>query len=296
MAGPLSFPAPAKINLYLHVTGRTEGGYHLLDSLVAFAGIHDTLTASAADKLSLAMDGPFAGDLTGGGDNLVLKAASALAGAAGVTAGAELRLTKRLPVSSGIGGGSADAAATLIALAGLWDVHLPDAQMAELALGLGADVPVCLGGRAAFMGGIGEDLTPAPALPSATLVLVNPGVALATNAVFGARTGDFGKPAGFDSAPRDAAELAAILAERDNQLTAAAVSLAPVIGDVLAALSATDGALLSRMSGSGATCFGLFAEPGQAAAAALALSAAHGDWWVKAGALEGHPARLRSPT
>ncbi|NQV48412.1 MAG: 4-(cytidine 5'-diphospho)-2-C-methyl-D-erythritol kinase, partial [Rhodospirillaceae bacterium] len=274
----------------------TEGGYHLLDSLVAFAGIHDTLTASAADKLSLAMDGPFAGDLTGGGDNLVLKAASALAGAAGVTAGAELRLTKRLPVSSGIGGGSADAAATLIALAGLWDVHLPDAQMAELALGLGADVPVCLGGRAAFMGGIGEDLTPAPALPSATLVLVNPGVALATNAVFGARTGDFGKPAGFDSAPRDAAELAAILAERDNQLTAAAVSLAPVIGDVLAALSATDGALLSRMSGSGATCFGLFAEPGQAAAAALALSAAHGDWWVKAGALEGHPARLRSPT
>lgn len=281
--------APAKINLYLHVIGRSGDGFHLLDSLVAFAGIHDTLTLGPGDGLSLAIDGPFAAELEAEPDNLVLRAARALARMAGVSDGARLGLHKRLPPASGIGGGSADAAAALKGLMRLWNIQPDGRQLQELALALGADVPVCLNGLAAFVGGIGENITPAPALPAGSLVLVNPGVRLSTAAVFGARVeagGKDSKPGRFDYGPRDLAELVAILKVRRNDLAPAARRMAPVIGEVLAALEDCSGAMLARMSGSGATCFGLFADPGEAAAATLKLAREHPGWWVRAGSLE----------
>ncbi|MBI5163005.1 MAG: 4-(cytidine 5'-diphospho)-2-C-methyl-D-erythritol kinase, partial [Magnetospirillum sp.] len=251
--------APAKVNLSLAVTGRRDDGYHLLDSVVAFAGIGDSLDLEAAESLTLAVDGPTAPLLPAGEDNIVLKAARALADAAGVRAAASLRLTTRLPVAAGIGGGSADAAAALKGLAALWRLSVSAEDLAAVGVRLGADVPVCLAGRACRMLGIGETLDALPPLPSAWLVLVNPRVPLATPAVFKARQGAFSPPQPFAVPEGDARALAAALAGRGNDLTAAAISLVPAVGVALADLQARAGCLLARMSGSGATCFGLFA-------------------------------------
>ncbi len=287
--------APAKINLYLHVTGRRADGYHLLDSLVAFAGINDVVSVRPAAELTLELIGPFAEAVPAGSDNLVLMAARALREQAGTGDGAALKLTKRLPPAAGVGGGSADAAAALRALNGLWGLGFADMDLLAIGLELGADVPVCLRGRAVFMSGVGENLAPAPALPRAWVVLVNPGRPLSTPSVFEKRremTGDgFSAPAGFDYAPRDAAELAAVLAKRRNDLEDAAVALIPAVGEVLAALNETAGVLLARMSGSGATCFGLMATAEAAATAALALAGGHPDWWIKAASLKGDTTR-----
>ena len=184
MIAAISVAAPAKLNLYLQVLGRRADGYHLLDSLVAFASAHDTLTAAPAEDLSLALRGPFGPALAREADNLVLRAARLLAHELALKPKAALTLEKRLPLASGIGGGSADAAAALRALARLWDRSLAASELARLGLALGADVPVCLFGRAAFVGGIGEELTAAPPLPRAALVLVNPGMALSTATSF----------------------------------------------------------------------------------------------------------------
>ena len=282
----ISVAAPAKINLYLHVVGRRADGYHELDSLVAFADIADTVTAAPAAALSLAIDGRFAAALAGDtGDNLVLRAAGLLAARFAVTAGAALRLTKLLPVASGIGGGSSDAAAALRALRSLWKIEATGDEIAGLAARLGADVPVCLLGRTAWLGGIGDVLTPAPALPPVAVVLANPGIALATQAVFAARRGRFSAPSRFAEPVADAAGLAAMLSRRRNDLTEAAVGIVPAIADVLARLAACEGVLLARMSGSGATCFALFAETGAALAAATRLSGERPGWWVAAGRL-----------
>ena len=278
MAEGIEIFAPAKVNLYLHVTGRRDDGYHLLDSLAVFAGVGDVLRFAPAKDISLAIDGPQGGDLQAEPDNIVLKAARRLAEAAGITSGAAIRLTKNLPVASGIGGGSADAAATLIGLCRLWSVA--PAGLPAIALTLGADVPVCLAGRAAQMAGVGEQLTPAAALPPAWLLLVNPRVGVATPAVFKARRGDVSPPMPLAEPPADAVALAAALARRHNDLTVPAVALAPVIGEVLAAIEALPDCLLARMSGSGATCFGLFADEAAARVAGAVLAAAHGDWWV----------------
>ena len=281
--------APAKLNLYLHVTGRRGDGFHLLDSLIAFANIGDRLTAEPAPDggLDLHVTGPFAMSLAQEADNLVLRAARALREAADVTAGARLTLEKNLPVASGIGGGSADAAAALWALTALWAVSLPEDDMRALALSLGADVPICWVGRAAFVGGIGEAIDPAPPLPAAPLVLVNPLKPLPTPKVFKARTGPFQEPARFNDMADSPAALARLLAARRNGLTDAAVQAEPAVAEVLAALNAAPGTLLARMSGSGATCFALFETDAAAAAAATILAAAHSTWWVKAGRLAG---------
>lgn len=275
--------APAKINLSLHVVGRRVDGYHLLDSLVAFADIGDEILAAPGELLSLALDGPFAGALADAPDNLVLRAARALAAAGGTDEGAKIRLAKHLPVASGIGGGSSDAAAAIRALGRLWGGLPERARLDELAWSLGADTIVCLDAVPAWMSGTGEVVEPAGALPEAGLLLVNPGVAVATPAVFRARTGPFSKPCRFPI-PADAGGLAAALARTANDLTAPALRLAPAIGEVLAALESLPGALLSRMSGSGATCFALFADRAQAAAAAKSLRAkAPSGWWVASG-------------
>ncbi|MFO1061485.1 MAG: 4-(cytidine 5'-diphospho)-2-C-methyl-D-erythritol kinase [Dongiaceae bacterium] len=275
--------ARAKINLYLHVVGRRADGYHLLDSLVVFADLGDRLAAAPADRLGLAVEGPFAAGLGAGPDNLVLRAAEALKAALGrPELGAALTLTKNLPVASGIGGGSADGAATLPLLLRLWGASLPADALARLALPLGADLPVCLAGGPRFMGGVGETMDPVPPLPPAWLVLANPGLPLPTPAVFRARQGPFSPPGRWSAPLPDAAALAAALAARGNDRAAPARSLAPAIDRVLAALAATPGCLLARLSGSGATCFGLYAAAAAAEQAAAALRRAEPGWWVAA--------------
>jgi 4-diphosphocytidyl-2-C-methyl-D-erythritol kinase len=269
--------APAKVNLCLHVTGRRADGYHLLDSLVVFAGVGDRVTVLPGRGLTLRLSGPEAAALTVEPDNLVLRAAKAV-GAQGV----DLRLWKGLPVASGIGGGSADAAATLRALARLGAARLPEAAV----LALGADVPVCLAGRPVRMQGVGELLTPLPPLPPLWLVLANPRLPVATARVFAALASreNGPVPALPAAALRSASALASWLArETRNDLSAPARQVAPVLSQVEAALAALPGCLLARMSGSGGTHFGLFASEATALAASRQLAAAYPGWWVAQG-------------
>lgn len=275
MPAPVSDFAPAKVNLCLHVTGRRADGYHLLDSLVVFAGVGDRVTVAEGPGLSLDIAGPEAGALSVDADNLVVRAARAM----GID-NARLTLRKELPVSSGIGGGSADAAATLRALA-LWSGR--PLTPASDVLALGADVPVCLAGRPLRMRGVGEDLTPLPPLPPLWLVLVNPRVPVATPSVFaGLRRRDF--PPVPDLPPaalRSASNLAGWLAEHTrNDLVAPALQVAPVLAQVHAALEGTANCLLARMSGSGGTHFGLFATEAAAIAAERAIRAEYPGWWT----------------
>ena len=261
--GRRSESAPAKINLALHVTGRRADGYHLLDSLVVFTVLGDRVTV-APGPLSLTVTGPFAAGIPGGDDNLCLRAARMVGARAAIT------LDKHLPPASGIGGGTADAAAVLRALG-----RTPDRPEA-----LGADLPACLASRPLRMQGVGEVLTRL-ALPTLHLALVNPGVEVPTPAVFAGldRRDNPGMP---DLPPvPDASALLDWLRSTRNDLQPAALSIAPVIGDCLAALDA-QGAQLSRMSGSGATCFGIFPDAAHAEAAARAVAAAHPGWWVRA--------------
>ena len=276
--------APAKVNLYLHVTDRRADGYHLLDSLVAFADIADRLTVEPAPCLSLVVDGPEAADLAAvRDDNLVLRAARLLADRAGITNGAALHLEKHLPVAAGIGGGSSDAAAALLALKQLWRIPLDDEALCALAAGLGADVPACLYGRAVWVGGIGERLEAAGPLPEAGILLVNPRTALPTAAVFAARRGPFGHVGRFAPMPKEASGLARALMPCRNDLTEAAIGLVPEVAAVQARLGRLPGSLLARMSGSGATCFALFADCAAAEGARAVVAAAEPRWWCAAG-------------
>ncbi len=282
--------APAKINLYLHVVGRRADGYHLLDSLVAFADIGDRVSGVPANGLSLTVGGAEAGGLGAlGDDNLVMRAARLYAEDAGAgrnpSPGAALFLEKLLPVSSGIGGGSSDAAAALRVLERLWRHSLAPGASSALALKLGADIPACLAARPVWVGGIGERIEPAEGLPPAGIVLANPRRPLPTASVFRARRGPFTSGGRFAPMPPDAAGLTAVLAARRNDLTEAALTLVPEIGPVLDRLAQLPGALLARMSGSGATCFALFADRAAALAAAAMLRRAEPSWWTAAGAL-----------
>ncbi|WP_428376617.1 4-(cytidine 5'-diphospho)-2-C-methyl-D-erythritol kinase [Lichenicoccus sp.] len=281
--------ACAKVNLYLHVTGRRPDGYHLLDSLAVFPLACDRLTVQAADTLELALEGPFAEVLqpsATGDDNLVLRAARALALAAGrEMPGARLILHKHLPVASGIGGGSADAAAALRLLRRFWALHdISDQCLHTIATGLGADVPVCLAQRTARMQGAGEQLAPGPVLPAVGMMLVNCGEAVSTPAVFRARSPGLRPPAALPLEWPDAATLADGLRELSNDLEGAARTLCPAIDAVLQALQALPGCLLARMSGSGATCFALFADPAAARCAEVAARLPQ-RWWRWSGGL-----------
>lgn len=274
--------APAKINLTLHVCGKRADGFHLLDSLVVFAGVGDRITVSDDTALRLSVDGPFGAALTNEPDNLVLRAARLLAASSRTTRGAHIHLEKNLPVASGIGGGSADAAATLTACGRLWNVDPRAISDTDIAAKLGADVPVCLRGVPAFMSGIGEIVAPAPPLPAAWLVLVNPGEPLATKAVFGALAGRFSKAMARESFTglATARDLAAALTLYGNDLMAPARELLPSVVTVLDALEQSHGCLLARLSGSGPTCFGVFADENSARIAAAGLEKSHTGWWV----------------
>lgn len=286
----VSVEAPAKINLFLHVTGRRPDGYHELESLVAFAAVHDRIEVWPDEALRFEVDGPFADALPAGTENLAVKAARALAAEAGIPAGARIRLHKALPVAAGIGGGSADAAATLRALSALWQLSVPADRLSALALELGADVPVCLFARPGVVRGIGERIAPAPVLPAIPMVLVNPMVPLATAEVFAAREGPYSEPVSFDDEPGDAAALAKALEQTRNDLAPAAERICPEIHRVLDAIWATSSCLLARLTGSGPTCFGLFPSEEAATGAAGRIADARPEWWVRATHLRALPA------
>lgn len=277
--------APAKINLTLHVTGRRPDGYHLLDSLVVFADVGDRLELATGGPLSLAISGPEGNALAAGPDNLILRAAALVRG---VPTGA-FELEKNLPVSSGIGGGSADAAAAVRALVAASSDAGGNASFAgrgalvDRLLALGADVPVCLECSPTRMGGIGEDLTPVPDLPGLHAVLVNPRVALSTPEVFKA-LGNPHNPPMQNPLPafEGVTDLVDWLKDQRNDLQAPAAQLASPINDALHALGTAQGCLLARMSGSGATCFGLFHHAASAKSAAARISDRQPRWWVTA--------------
>lgn len=286
MALPLTTRARAKVNLDLRVLGRRADGYHELESLVAFAGIGDELRLDPGERLSLSIAGPRAAGLTADDDNLILRAARAFAAARPGLRLGRFHLVKRLPVASGIGGGSADAAGALRLLARLNGIAQAEPLLREVAGQVGADVPVCLDSRARLMAGIGEKLGPALRLPPLFAVLVNPGVAVETAAVFralgltpGQRLAAVHAVAG--TAPWSAEELLDKLAASDNDLAAPARRVAPAIDEVLDQLTVLPGCRLARMSGSGATCFALFDDCRASAEAARALAKARPGWWVK---------------
>jgi 4-diphosphocytidyl-2-C-methyl-D-erythritol kinase len=273
--------APAKINLFLHVGQRRDDGFHPLQSLAVFTGLGDVLEMEEAPDFSLSVQGPFARGLEGEGDNLVLRAArSLLEGGTPGSGGARLTLTKNLPVASGIGGGSADAAAALRGLSALWGRGGQDLR--GIAARLGSDIPVCLDSAPAFMEGRGEILSPVHSVPFVPMLLVNPGVAVPTRDVFAAlqaRSGvDMTLPGGNF---QDTADLLRLLDATRNDLEPPAIRLQPVIADVLSAIAALPGALLARMSGSGATCFGIFADADCCDRAAGTLRQAQPGWWVE---------------
>jgi 4-diphosphocytidyl-2-C-methyl-D-erythritol kinase len=288
---PFAENAPAKVNLTLRVLGRRADGYHDLESLVAFAEVGDRLSFVPGGELALTLRGPNAGQAGKDADNLVLKAAQALAArVAGVGLGA-FDLDKRLPVAAGLGGGSADAAAALRLLARANNIPADDGRLHDAARVTGADVPVCLDPRPRLMRGIGEILSAPLKLPALPVVLANPGVALPTKSVFAGW-----KPAGPQALTLDVASLTKItsreeylqlLATQANDLESAAIAVEPVIAEVLVALRALAGCRLARMSGSGATCFALFSSAAAAIEAAKALSGKYSQWWVRPSALGG---------
>jgi 4-diphosphocytidyl-2-C-methyl-D-erythritol kinase len=273
--------ANAKINLFLHVGERRADGFHPLQSLAVFTDWGDRLEAEAANDLSLSLAGPFAAGLSDT-DNLVLKAARLIAERVGRPAKAKFTLTKNLPVASGIGGGSADAAAALRALVDLWQLKLESGVLDEIAAALGSDVPVCLKSVPSFMEGRGEILTPLTVLPRLPLLLVNPGVAVSTRDIFAALsdrrgTGRNLPKGGFG----DVADLLRFLEATGNDLQAPAQTLKPVIADVLTALGAIPGSLFARMSGSGATCFALLPDDDACVRAAVSLRRQYPGWWIQ---------------
>ena len=278
--------APAKVNLYLHVTGRRADGYHLLESLVGFTDIADRLEAEPADAVTLSVQGnPVA--LPPGQHNIVVKTAHLLKDTAGVKAGAAIRLHKHLPVAAGIGGGSADAAAAIRLLTRLWKLSVSQSDVDRLALTLGADVPACLRSHSLYMGGIGETIETGPPLSALYLVLVNCGRPLATKDVFTAWRGppsqpDTLRPASFGG--KDS--LMAFLREKRNDLTLAAMEKINDIKLVIDALKVQPDCLLARMSGSGATCFGVFGNAQMARRAETVLKADYPHWWIQGGMLK----------
>jgi 4-diphosphocytidyl-2-C-methyl-D-erythritol kinase len=277
----MRLPAPAKITLSLHITGRRADGYHTLDALVAFADDGDWLEVQARDDaaITLHMDGRFADALASEQDNLVLRAATLLQRHAESKQGAFIRLTKQLPVAAGLGGGSADAAATLLAVNQLWKLHWPLERLATLAQSLGADVPACLHQRALIMRGIGEQITPLEAphplvneLKTFAFLLVNPCVPILTADVYRAYA-----VSGAAYQPQERAE---DWRNARNDLQAAAIACCPIIAEVLAALQGQEGCEVVRLCGSGATCYGAFTSTAARDAAMARLQAQHAEWWL----------------
>lgn len=272
--------APAKINLFLHITGKREDGYHTLQSLMTFVDVGDDLAFVPQENFEVEVKGPFAASLPQAQDNLINKAARLLSEEYKTPLQGKIILTKNLPTASGIGGGSADAAGALRGLTKLWSLPEDMARLQKLAAQLGADVPACIESKTVWVEGVGEKLTPVPHMPPLYFALVNPLVPVATAEAFKKFHGRFSQSRLF---PGERGMTVADLKTRRNDLMEAALALAPVVRDVLTGISGTEDCLLSRLSGSGATCFGLYKDLAAAQAAAEAVKSEHPDWWTAAG-------------
>ena len=277
--------APAKINLYLQITGKRPNGYHEIDSLMTFADIGDEIEVRKSDALDLKITGPFAQHFSQAeqeagpaSKNLIIKAARALARAIDVPPTATITLTKNLPLGAGIGGGSSDTATTLWALCTLWNIPKDADFLPDLMLKLGADVPVCFTAQAARVRGIGEVLDPVPAIPETPALLIYPGKPCSTKDVFLRYDGAFSEPS---ATPPHFKNLSDVLQQKRNDLTKAAIETVPDIANVLHALDVQEGCTVARMSGSGSSCFGLFKTENAAQHAATHIKADNPDWWVK---------------
>ncbi|MAZ02922.1 MAG: 4-(cytidine 5'-diphospho)-2-C-methyl-D-erythritol kinase [Sneathiella sp.] len=274
--------ARAKINLYLHVTGRRSDGYHLLDSLVVFADYGDKLTVESDSSLSLEISGPFSAGIPATDDNLILKAARLLQENTAEKKGAKIRVVKNLPIAAGIGGGSADAALALQLLDKLWETGLFDRQLADLGLSLGADVPVCLYGKPTIMTGVGEQLSSGLIIPKIHIILVNCNISVSTADVFRHLEISNAPKSGLNVKEGNEADLISALQRTGNDLQAPAFQIAPQIESVIDEIAGETGCQLARMSGSGATVFGLFETAKAARNAAESIQSRHPDWWVRA--------------
>ncbi len=282
--------APAKINLYLHITQRLKNGYHALDSLVCFADIGDDIEITPAQEFAFEVDGPFGGALQGrdidpgpGSSNLVVKAVWQLARLAGRAPEVAVRLTKNLPLGAGIGGGSSDAAAVIFALCRMWDIPQDTDYVQDLLRSLGADVPVCFAGNTARIKGVGETFNLLPALPETPIVLVYPGKPCATQDVFKGFHGEMREYIALPASFENSGEMTKFLGRCHNDLKAASLEVAPEISNVLLQINAQDGCDFAQMSGSGSCCFGLFKDEGTAQSAAQNLAQENPDWWVQNG-------------
>lgn len=286
----LTIFAPAKINLYLHVTGRLDNGYHTLDSLVGFADIGDQLQIEPAQDFEFSADGPYSKafgpkelDASPHSNNLVVQAAWALAQAAQKTPNVRAKLTKNLPIAAGIGGGSSDAAAMIWGLLEWWELSPQAKFLPALMTRLGADVPVCLSCRPARMRGIGDILDPAPPMDEVPIVLVNPAKPCMTADVFRTYSSAYKEPQSLPDSLLDFGDLVEFLKGQENDLFEPACAVVPEIKNVMHALEAQSGCALARLSGSGPTCFGLFEDEAAARDAADAIAEDNPDWWVKSG-------------
>lgn len=270
--------AAAKVNLWLHILGKRADGYHELDSLVMFADIGDRLEFSAAKELSFSIGGEFGDGLRMDEGNLVCRAAVALSEAVGVDFPVHIKLVKDLPIAAGVGGGSADAAACLRGLIEYFGLEIEDGRLEEIALSLGADVPVCLKGYSVIMRGFGDVLLPLEDMPKFFGLMVNSGVEVSTAEVFGALEGRFSDAVNISE---NGGDWLNIIKGAGNDLMGVAVDICPEISDVLGVLGDSDGCLLARMSGSGGACFGIFESEEKAKSAARKILDNYGDWWVK---------------
>ena len=285
---PFSITAPAKINLCLHVVGRRRDNYHLISSLVVFLDVFDIVSATESPVLKLNLKGPFAKHLRSGDNNSVIRAAKGLQKLSGITKGAEITLTKNLPISAGIGGGSADSAATIKLLLELWGVNIAEKRIMQLGQSLGADVPICLTAKPAFVSGIGEKIKIIQRFPKIWVLLVNPGKGVLTKKIFN----DFGRQYSeyllMRSAPFSIRGLIQFLKTSNNDLTLLATRYVPEIKKILKDIGATKGCLISRMSGSGATCFGIFSDKQNVIKAKKTLLQSNPNYWVACGQVVGN--------
>ncbi len=274
--------SPAKINLYLHITGKRPDGYHLLDSLMVFTDLSDVINIKESAKTTLEITGEFAEKISSGADNIILKAYNLLKKQTKIKkSDIAIQLEKNIPVGAGMGGGSGNAAGILSLLNNFWEMNLSIIQLQKLGLKLGADVPFCLGKKAAFVSGIGENLDYIDFVGNIHAVLVNPGKGLSTKDVFNSgnieHSGVVKKPAKFTSKEN----LIDFLIDKKNDLEKSAIKLMPEIADILVLIRQQQGCLISRMSGSGATCFGLFYDAQSALNAEEKIRENNSDWWVR---------------
>jgi 4-diphosphocytidyl-2-C-methyl-D-erythritol kinase len=278
----VALTAAAKVNLALHVIGRREDGYHLLDSIAVFADVGDRVEVTPGERLTVDVAGPFASHAPGDRTDLAWRAAESFFAQVGASPAVAIRIEKNIPAGAGLGGGSADAAAVLIALSRLHDGRLPLPALSAIGLSLGADVPMCVAGRALRARGIGEQVEQLESWPPLSLVLVWPGRPISTAEIFRALARRENPPLPEPPGAPTLSEAAAWLASCRNDLEGPVLAMAPEIGEVLRRLRETPGCLLARMSGSGSACFGLYADLPQAESAARHLGQANSGWWARA--------------